>query len=362
MPDPSALQIVRDALRVRDQECVWVHSWNHTAELAQEIVKQAQLHGAAVALSLSTEGLTTHALKNAPLETVTTAPSHWFSGATTADALIILDGPADPGIFKNAEKGKALAITGTVHQLLGKAYANRVRTLFVRTTGITQKAAKTYDFDYDSWTQEVKQCLSSSQAAMIDLGQRLSIMLKKHREVHISSSGGTDLRFRTTGSPLIDDGIIDQADIESKNVLAQLPAGIVSIPINESSAEGTVVFTLSRAFLGDVVENLRLDFTKGQVVGLRAQKGEKTLERAFRAGTDSKDRLTRLVFGINPQAVTPFGQVTDALIPGTLTLGLGNNTFIGGHSKSNLCYEHTLNDAIVSIGPQAVIMEGKLTI
>ena len=362
MSDPSALQIVRDALRIRDQERVWIHTWNHSAELAQEIVKQAQLHGAAVVLSLSTESLTVHALKDAPLETVVTVPAHLFSGVAKADALIVLDGPADPNIFKSADKGKALAITGTVHQLLGIAFANRVRTLFVRTTGVTEKAAKTYNLDFSKWTQEVKQCLSSNQAAMIDLGERLRGILNKHREIHISSSGGTDLRFRTTGTPFLDEGIIDQAAVESRNVLTQLPAGIVSIPVNESSAEGTVVFNLPRAFLGDTIEGLRLDFTKGQVTGLRAQKGDKTLERAFRAGTESKDRLTRLVFGINPEAATPFGQPTDLLIPGTLTLGLGNNTFIGGRSRSNFCYDHTLSDAIVSIGPQAVIMEGKLTI
>ena len=362
MSNPSALQIIRDALRIRDQECVWVHSWNHTSELAQEIVKQAQLHGAIVTLSLSTEGLTTHALMEAPMEAVTTAPNHWYTGAGKADALVLLEGPANPGIFKSADKGKALAITGSVHQLLGKVFARRVRTLYVRTTGFTEKAAKAYDIDYGKWMQEVKQCLAGNQAAMVDLGDRIRASLKKHREIHISSSEGTDLRFRTTGTPLIDDGIIDQADVESKNMLAQLPAGTISIPVNESSAEGTVAFNLPRGYLGDTIEGLRLDFTKGQVSGIRAHKGAKTLERTFRAGTGSKDRLTRLVFGINPDATTPVGYSTDALIPGSLTLGLGNNTFIGGRSESNLAYEHTLNDAIVSIGPQAIIMEGKLTL
>jgi len=362
MSNPSALQIIRDALRIRDQEQVWVHSWNHTSELAQEVVKQAQLHGAVVTLSLSTEGLTAHALEHAPMEAVTTTPNHWFAGAVKADALVILDGPADPGIFRSADKGKVLAVTGTVYRLLGKALAQRVRTLYVRSTGFTEKAAKVYGIDFGKWMQEVKQSLAGNQAAMVDLGERIRILLKKHREIHISSSEGTDLRFRTTGTPLIDDGIIDQTDVESKNMIAQLPAGTLSIPISETSAEGTVAFNLARGYLGDRIEGLRLDFTKGQITGIRAHKGLKTLERAFRAGTGSKDRLTRLTFGINPNATIPFGYFTDALIPGTLTLGLGNNTFIGGRSESNLAYEHTLNDAIVSIGPQAVIMEGKLTI
>ncbi|MFX1405128.1 MAG: aminopeptidase, partial [Promethearchaeota archaeon] len=117
-----------------------------------------------------------------------------------------------------------------------------------------------------------------------------------------------------------------------------------------------------RAYLGDTIENLRLDFKKGQVVGTRALKGEKTIEEALQAGKGTKDQLTRLTFGINEKATTHLGQPLDDLIPGSITLGLGANTFLGGSSHSNIAYSHTLNDAIVSIGPTAIIMDEKLTI
>lgn len=355
-----ARQIVRDALRIRDQERLWILTWNHTEDLAEEIAQQAHLHGASVTVTLMTEALLVHLLKKAPLEAVTTPPTHWFSGVSKSTALVVLDGPEDPGIFRTADKGKALATTGHITRLLGTAFAHRVRALYVRTTGFTEKAAKVYGLSHSKWINEANRCLSANQAAIIELGQQLMPLLRKHREIHLSSSEGTDLRFRTQGVPLIDDGIIDQEDLRNKNVLAQLPPGTISIPVDESSAEGTVVLNWPRAFLGDIIQNLRLDFKKGQVVDIRALKGEKTFERALRAGTGSKDRLTRFVFGINPNATTSLGQPTDALIPGTITIGLGDNRFIGGKSKSNFCYEHTVNDAIVSIGPTAVIMDGKL--
>ena len=91
-------------------------------------------------------------------------------------------------------------------------------------------------------------------------------------------------------------------------------------------------------------------------------KGEKTFEQAIRAGTGLKDHLTRLTFGINSNASTPLGQSLDELIPGAITLGLGDNIFLGGRNRSNLNYSHSLNDAIVSIGPTAVIMDEKLII
>ncbi|MFW9831070.1 MAG: aminopeptidase [Candidatus Thorarchaeota archaeon] len=356
-----ARQIVRDALRIRDKERIWIHSWNHTEDLAHEIAQQAHLHGASVTISSMSELLLTHLLKKAPLEAVTTPPTHWFHGVSKSSAFIMLEGPEDPGIFRTADKGKVLAACGHFVRLLGTAYLHHVRTLHVRMTGFTEKAAKTYGVNHANLMQEANRCLAVNQAAMVGIGKQFDSLLRKYREIHLSSSEGSDLRFRTRGTPIIDDGIIDQEDIRSKNVFAQLPAGTISMPIDESSAEGTVVFNLPRPFLGDTVQNLRLDFKKGQITSLRALKGENSFEQAIRLGMGAKDRLTRLTFGINPNASTALGQPTDELIPGTLTLGLGDNTFIGGKSQSNFHFENTLNDAIVSIGPTAVIMEGKLS-
>ncbi|MFX0079772.1 MAG: aminopeptidase [Candidatus Hermodarchaeota archaeon] len=361
MSSSFARQIVRDALRIRDQERVWVHTWNHSLDLAQEIIEQAQLHGAAVVLSVTSESSVTHLMKKAPQEAVTTPSDHWLSGVTKSNALIVLDGPEDPGIFKNADISKVLGVTSQITRLLGTAFFSQVRTLFVRTTGFTEKAAKTYGISQTNLMNESNRTLTANQAEIIELGQHFERLLNQYREIHLSSSEGTNLRFRTRGKPRIDDGIIDQADIQNKNVFTQLPAGTITIPIDESSAEGSVIFNLPRGYLGDTIQNLRLDFKKGQITDTRVLKGAKTIESALHTGTESKDRLTRLTFGINPGGSTTFGQHTDTLIPGTLTLGLGDNTYIGGRSQSNLIYDHTLNDAIVSIGPTAVIMEGKLT-
>ena len=257
MSTSFARQIVRDALRIRDQERVWVHTWDHSFDLAQEIVEQAQLHGAAAVLSVTAESSVTHVLKKAPQEAITTPIDHWFSGVSKSNALIVLDGPEDPSIFKSADKSKVLGVTSQITRLLGTAFFSQVRTLFVRTTGFTEKAAKTYGISQSNLMSESNRALSANQGEMVELGQRFESLLNKHREIHLSSSEGTDLRFRTRGKPCIDDGIIDQVDIQNKNVFAQLPAGTITIPIDESSAEGSVIFNLPRAYLGETIQKSR---------------------------------------------------------------------------------------------------------
>lgn len=363
MVQTLARQIVRDCLRLRERDRLWIAVWKHSYELAEGIGQEAQSLGASVVLSVFSDTLLSHVLKEGPQEAAETVPEHWLQGVAKSTALVVLEGPEDPGILRSADKGKALTVAGQLTGILGNAVSHQVRTLHVLTTAATERAAKVYGVDFAKWTEATNQCLAAKQASMLDVAQRIAKLLHANNSIHISTTEGTDMRFRVdSGSITIDDGIIDDEDLRSRSFLAHLPAGLVSVPVDESSAEGTVRFDLPRAFLGDVIKGLHLEFKKGVVTGYRALRGEATFAHVLRAGTGGKNRLSRLSFGVNPNATAALGPSTDALIPGTVTLGLGDNASVGGHNRSNLSYDHTLQNAIVSIGPTAVIMDGKLTI
>jgi leucyl aminopeptidase (aminopeptidase T) len=363
MVQTIARQVVRDSLRLRERDRLWIAAWKHNYDLAEQIGQEAQSLGASVVLSVFSDSLLSHVLKEGPQEAVETVPDHWLQGVAKSTALVVLEGPEDPGILRSADKGKALGVMGQLTGILGNAVSHEVRTVHVLSSGVTERAAKVYGVDFAKWTEATNQCLSAKQASMLDVAQRIAKLLHAHDAIHISTSDGTDMRFRIdTSSILIDDGIIDEEDLHNHRYLAHLPAGLVSVPVDESSAEGTVSLDLPRAFLGDIVRDLHLEFRKGAVTAYRALRGEATFAHALRAGTGGKNRLSRLSFGVNPHATVAPGQPTDALMPGTVTLGLGDNTSLGGRNRSSLVYEHTLRNGIVSIGPNAVIMDGKLTI
>jgi len=363
MRDPLARQIVRDALRLRERDRLWIHTWKHTQDLAEEIAQEALTRGATPLISLSTDALFRHALKKAPQEAVVTPPDHWSGGVAKATALVLLEGPQDPSILKTAEKGKAMSLIGHQASVLGAAYAHGVRALLVHTTAITPKAAQVYGVNHAKWRKAVEQCMAANQAEILSLARRIEKLLRRHSTIHISSREGTDLRLRIRSSKLIiDDGVIDQEDIRRKSFIAHLPGGTITVAVDESSAEGSVIFDLPRAFLGDVVNDLRLDFKKGHITGVRALRGESTFTGALEAASGDKDRLSSLTFGINPNAQALLGMPTDALVQGTVTLGIGDNTFIGGRARSTFSYQHTLSSAIVGVGPTAIITEGKLSI
>ena len=118
MSTSFARQIVRDALRIRDQERFWVHTWDHSFDLAQEIVEQIQLHGAAAILSVTSESSVIHVLKKAPQEAVTTPIDHWLSGVSKSNAKII--GHGDPAGANGTVYSDVSTLT-TALDLIGKA-------------------------------------------------------------------------------------------------------------------------------------------------------------------------------------------------------------------------------------------------
>jgi leucyl aminopeptidase (aminopeptidase T) len=363
MSKSFAKRIVGDCLRIRESDLLWIHSWRHCHALAEEIAQEAQGRGASIMISTTSDELLQHVLKKAPQEALLTPPEHWRNGVAKATAFVLLEGPEDPGILKAADKGKALSILGHLNGILGSAVSNKARTLRVRTPAFTQKAARTYGIRYQKWSQCINQSLTANQAELIDLGQRIVALLRSHNSIHISTQDGTDLKFRIRRSNItLDDGVIDREDVQKKSFLAHLPAGTVTVAVDESSAEGSVAFDLPRAFLGEVVKGMRFEFNKGKLVKYRALSKEATFTRAFRAATGAKDRLGSLTFGINPRITETFGHSTDDLIQGVVTLGLGDNTHLDGKNKSTFSYQHSLSNAIVSIGPTVVIMEGKLAI
>jgi leucyl aminopeptidase (aminopeptidase T) len=363
MPKSLARRIVGDCLRIRESDLFWIHSWQHCYPLAEEIAQEAQARGASIMISTTSDALLQHILKKAPQEALITPPEHWRNGVAKATAFVLLEGPEDPGILKAADKGKALSIMGHINGVLGTAVSNKARTLRVQTPSFTRQAAKAYGIRFPKWSQTITQSLTANQAEMMDLGERILTLLRSHNNIHISTKDGTDLKFRIRRSHLtLDDGVIDRDDVQRKRFLANLPAGIVTGVVDESSAEGSVSFDLPRAFLGEMIGGMRFTFNKGQLAKYRALTKEATFSRALRAATGGKDRLSSVTFGINPKVKGTFGAATDALVEGTVTLGIGDNTSLGGKNQSTLSYQHTISNAIVSIGPQVVIMEGKLTI
>ena len=131
--------------------------------------------------------------------------------------------------------------------------------------------------------------LQTDYAALASVLQRFEQALRAG-EVHITSPGGTNLRFRV-GSRVVNrqDGDASAARTARGQVLIdreiELPAGVARVAPLEETVQGTIAFPPSQ-WDARPVEGLRLHFERGQVVRVEAASGRDAVEREMQtAGT-----------------------------------------------------------------------------
>ncbi|HMB80788.1 MAG TPA: aminopeptidase [Vicinamibacterales bacterium] len=159
----------------------------------------------------------------------------------------------------------------------------------------------------------------------------------KTGDVHITSPAGTDLRFRAGDRPAnLQDGDASAARTAQGHVLVdheiELPAGVVRIAPMEDSVEGVLAFPPSQ-WDGRPVDGLRLRFSKGRVVEIRATNGKEAVEAEMQKAGAAARAFREIGLGFNPLLAVP---ERAPWIPyygygaGIVRLSLGDNTELGG--------------------------------
>jgi aminopeptidase len=179
-------------------------------------------------------------------------------------------------------------------------------------------------------------------------------------EVRIVADGGTDLRFRIKGRPvLVDDGVISSEDIARGDVGLNIPAGEVFVAPLETSAEGKISFENVAIPGFGRLRGLELTFRKGKVVDCQAESGLDNFTKFLKANTGEKDRIAELGIGTNPGAEYTGGSIiVDEKIFGTIHIAIGNNR--GAYHGRNRASSHL--DMIKDMRRGRVFVDEKLII
>ena len=167
--------------------------------------------------------------------------------------------------------------------------------------------------------------------------QRRFVGALHEREVHITSTAGTDLRFRTASRPVnVQDGDASRARAAAGVVLVdkeiELPAGAIRVAPIEDSVEGVIAFPPSQ-WDGRPVEGLKLRFAKGRVVDVIAASGKEAVEAEMQKAGDAGRAFREFALGFNPLLAVP---ERAPWIPyygygsGVVRLSLGDNSELGG--------------------------------
>lgn len=208
----------------------------------------------------------------------------------------------------------------------------------------------------------------SSEALLTQFGElasdamQIGEILEKGSEVRITSLKGTDISFKIQGRSA------NQASglVIEKGSLGSPPDSEVNIAPIETSCEGIFIVdgSIPCQQLGLLADPIQLEFDKGKVAHISGKNKDHVdiLEKMFKnAGPESKI-LGEFGIGLNPNAKLCGVMLIDEGARGTVHLGIGSNSTIGGENIVPFHLDFVMMHATVEIDGRIVLNEGQVLI
>ncbi len=362
MKVPSFVErVVRSCLRIGKDDRVIIFAWRHMLDLAEALAFECERSGAHVHLEYTTDDMWYDGILNRPIDYLETPDAFDLALAGIATAGIFIAGPENPERMKGVPAERWMALARGDRPSYEKLLERRVRMVEIGLGYVTGQRAKTYGFNFQAWKKNVEEAIDVEYEKMQKLGRNVASALDKSREVRVTDADGTDLSFVLGDRKAhIYDGVIDDKDIEMGAIYASLPDGFVAVAPAETSANGVLSSNIPLANVGMLIQGIALRFEEGKLTSFEGGKNIDVCKNMWKKGTGDKDKIGKLTIGLNPNA--SLGFVSNSIVLGTATIGIGSNKELGGTNESDYVLEVTLAKPTVKLDGKSIIKDGKLTL
>ena len=194
----------------------------------------------------------------------------------------------------------------------------------------------------------------------------MSSIFRRKRDVRVTTSAGTDIKFRTGGRWILEDNGICNRPGQVSN----LPAGRVFVLPEEGSMTGQIV--IDGSWEGNILEEpIIFQVEEGLVSGIEggnlASQINEIFEVAKSSQRGSKRDLVPTVaefgFGLNPKAKKIVGnRLEDQVVRGSSYFGFGDNSALGGNSRVGFHLRGVMRAPNLTLDGDSLLVDGKVTI
>jgi leucyl aminopeptidase (aminopeptidase T) len=368
MQDPKELvrQVVEVCLNVKDGENIWIHSWDHTIDLASEMAFACRRRGAHPIITFVTENYWMRSLLETPKKLLETLPSHQAVALEHTNAFIFMLGPRSPIDWDKIppEKRELANVWYFDSNKYLESWRKIAKERSVRMLGIeyclaTKEWAQAWGLEQKQWREVMLAGCVVNQQEIAEKAVQLANIIQEGHEVSVQTPFGTNLKFKLAGrKPIIGDSIVSKEDA-AQGIVKFLPSGFVEVTADEDSADGTVVYNVPILVRGaKKVKGLTLEFKHGKVVRYSAQAGMNAFENYLKSAQGDWDKFG--FFGIGLNSGLKHGFTQDDKVLGGVTIGIGGNEDKGGKNKTmgNCHWWASMTQATVHIDKELILNDG----
>jgi leucyl aminopeptidase (aminopeptidase T)/transposase len=355
--------VLRNSLRVRRGEHVTIEGWSETLEFANALVLETLRLGARPLLFLQDEPTYWEAVAGTRPADLARVGAHLRAAIAKSDALVTFFGPSDRERYHALPRATLLRL-GEYRDALYRAAAKAgTRAVQLALGRASSGSARMYGVDLDRWRDELVDGTSVDPELLHRRARRLAKLLLVGRHLEISHPNGTRLRLGLRHrAPQVSDGRVPPARRGGDWNLVQLPAGLVSVALDERVAEGVFLSNVTNSVgvfdtVGEV-DGGRWTFTDGRLTRFDYERGRDLFATSYARGGAGKERVGLLSIGLNHRlSMAPLLRDQEA---GALTLQLGRNDRAGGSNSVDWWAWLILRGADLSVDGTPLVVRGDL--
>lgn len=351
--------VVSTCLRIREEDRVAIFTWRHTLDLAEAFAFECRRIGAKTHLEVETDRLYYKTVLNLPVKYLREPNPFSMSLLDVATANIFITGPEDPEDLKKITPERMGAMVEGDKAYSQRFLEKKIRSANVYLGYVTPQRARTYGFDYEKWNMNVQAAMDVDYSLMRESGKKVAKMLEEASVARVTSGNGTDLTLALGGGTAhIDDGVVDDDDIQIGATWTMVPAGNVAITPKERGANGIFVSNIPEADSGLLIHGITWRFKNGKLTSFSGGKNFDAVSKRCEIAKGDRDQASWLMVGLNPNAQG--GYLHNNIVLGSVTLGIGDNRELGGKMESDFGAKCTILNPNLELDDKFVIKNGKL--
>ncbi len=332
----SARNVLRQYLRVRPGERVTIECWTSTLDDANAFVLETLRLGARPLLLYQDEATYWTATTEVPAASLARLGEHRRAAVERTDVFVSFLGPSDRERF-HALPFKVRFRLGEYEDALYDAAAKAgARAVQMAIGRVSDASARMYGVDAARWRAELLAATLVDPRLLKRRARRVAGRLARGRELRVSHANGTDLTLRLLGRvPNRSDGTVASTPSRGNWSLVTLPAGVVSVSVDESSAEGVfesnIATSVGLAYGVGEFRVGRWTFERGRLRRFSYREGEELFSEGYSHAGEGRDRPGAISIGLNENIESSPLLEDQAL--GTVTFQIGRNDYLGGRTR-----------------------------
>lgn len=338
-----ARKVLTESLALKKSESLTIETWNNGLAFARHLVLEARRIGAVPLTVFEDEDAYVEGVPLVPKDVLGKMGRQEYRLISGTDAYVFIPGPV-LGSFSHRLPRERLLASLTYGDAWYKAAAKaKLRGVRMAFGYIGEDAPSLLGRSIGSI---VTHQLRASLVDFAEVGRRAKRVLAALPEGGraVVKTPGSELSLSLAAAREVDDGVVDEKDLESENNVCYMPPGFVYAEVDPGSVSGTFSFAPTVTRFG-MIKDGTLEFKDGRVASWRSGSSAPAFAKLAAAAAEGARRATAVTVGLNPLLKYGYGQN-------------GNSAGVIGLRALGVSF--TTNRASLAVEGKALVSRGRL--